>query len=105
MQTHYRQGDVLIVKASKAPADVKPVKREGGRVILAHGKLTGHAHAIADAHASMRATEQGRTFLTIIDDTAHLRHEEHSTIPLAPGLYRTVRQTEYSPEELRNVAD
>lgn len=105
MKTHYRQGDVLIVAVAKLPNDMTPVDREAGRVILAHGELTGHSHAISDKHASLRATEAGRTFLTILDNPASLGHEEHSTVTIPPGLYRTVRQTEYSPQELRNVAD
>jgi len=105
MNTHYRQGDVLIIATDAAPKDTKPTARESGRVILAHGELTGHAHAIADKPASMRETAQGRRFLSVKDAPVHLRHEEHATIALPPGLYQVARQTEYSPEELRNVAD
>ena len=32
-------------------------------------------------------------------------HEEHSTIKLPPGNFEIVQQKEYSPEEIRNVAD
>ncbi len=103
-QTIYRQGDVIMIRVDKMPSGLTEVQRESGRVILAHGELTGHAHAIADAHASLRTTAEGRTFL-IVDEIVELRHEEHSAVALPPGVYQTVRQTEYAPEALRNVAD
>lgn len=103
--TTYRQGDVLITRVTKLPADLKPVDREGGRIILAHGELTGHAHAIIDQHATLRQTAAGQLFLEILESAASLKHEEHSTVKLPPGLYRVARQVEYSPAALRNVAD
>lgn len=103
---HYRQGDVLTIKINAIPADARPVAREGGRVVLAHGELTGHAHAIADKDATLKSTEAGRMFLEITGtELAELVHEEHKTIPHEIGKYRVVRQTEYSPAALRNVAD
>ena len=42
----FRQGDVLIIPVAKLPDCLEPMKRERGRVILAHGEVTGHAHAI-----------------------------------------------------------
>jgi hypothetical protein len=45
-------------------------------------------------------------FLTVsADGPAALAHDEHATIMLPPGNYRIVRQREYSPEEIRDVAD
>lgn len=106
---HYRQGDVLIERIAKLPAKLTPVAREGGRVILAHGEVTGHAHAIKDKHAELFAPEgenkEGVTFLEIRDAVAALKHDEHATINLAPGAYKITRQREYSPEEIRRVAD
>lgn len=102
---HYRQGDVLIVKVDALPADLKTQDRENGRVILAHGERTGHAHAIHDKQATLLKGADGRVFLSIVDETADLVHEEHSTIHIEPGDYGVIIQTEYSPEELRNVAD
>ena len=42
----YRQGDVMIREVSSLPANAKAVKNRG-RIVLAHGEVTGHAHAIA----------------------------------------------------------
>ena len=44
---HVRQGDVLALGVEAIPEDAKPVTRDRGRVILAYGEVTGHAHAIA----------------------------------------------------------
>lgn len=106
-QTHYRQGDVLIERISSLPKNRKPVAREHGKVILAHGEVTGHAHAIADNHVAQTASADhpGVTFLEVSEAMAALKHEEHATIELPPGEYRVTRQREYSPEEIRNVAD
>ncbi|MGH9523996.1 MAG: hypothetical protein ACRD3E_15850 [Terriglobales bacterium] len=38
-------------------------------------------------------------------DGVRIVHEEHAPIVLPPGDYEIVRQREYSPEEIRNVAD
>ncbi len=106
MITHYRQGDVLIQRIAKLPAGLKPVAREHGRIVLAHGEVTGHAHAIAEPEADLYAGDAaGVTYLEVRAAMAALQHEEHSTINLGPGAYRVIRQREYSPEAIRNVAD
>lgn len=101
----YRQGDVLVVPVNQIPAECRKVPRERGRVILAHGEVTGHAHAIKDRAATLyEETSTGDRFL-VLEADGSLTHEEHATIPLSAGSYRVVRQREYSPEEIRNVAD
>lgn len=110
----FRQGDVLIIPLAghAPPAHAKPLAREGGRVVLAHGEVTGHAHAIGSPRAALfrddgsNGGSNGRTLLQVIGaDAVQLSHEEHGTIALDPGLYEVRRQREYSPEEIRNVAD
>lgn len=104
---HYRQGDVLIERIGPMPANLVKVDREAGKIILAHGEVTGHAHAITDRHADLFTAEDrpAVTYLEIRDAMASLQHEEHSTINLPPGNYVVTRQREYSPEAIRNVAD
>jgi hypothetical protein len=103
----YRQGDVLIVPVDSVPGTLDPIEREGGRIILAHGEVTGHAHAIkAESAALFRDPKLMAVFLTVgADGAVALEHEEHDTIRLPPGNYQVIRQREYSPEEIRNVAD
>lgn len=104
---HFRQGDVLIERVGSLPAKLTKIAREGGRVILAHGEVTGHAHAITDEHVDLfsSAADAGVTFLEVREAVAALKHDEHSTIALPPGNYRVTRQREYTPEAIRNVAD
>ena len=102
----YRQGDVLIVPVKSLPKNLDPVDREQGRVVLAQGEVTGHAHAIKDRNAALfRDPKLAAIFMHVSDDPVALEHEEHATITIPPGNYRVIRQREYSPEAIRNVAD
>lgn len=111
----YRQGDVLLVAIDHVPDGLTQLKRECGKTVLAHGEATGHHHAIADERAELLAPD-GSAFVTVDEaaelyllvhgtDTVDLVHQEHATIPIAPGAYRVVRQREYQPEQIRRVAD
>ncbi len=103
----FRQGDVLIVPITAMPEKLMPVAREGGRVILAHGELTGHAHAIKDERAALfRDPKLAAVFMRVSGDApVALEHDEHDTIHLPAGDYQIIRQREYSPRAIRNVAD
>ncbi len=102
---HYRQGDVLITRVAAIPSAAVAVDLEGGRIVLAHGEVTGHAHAIADVdRVTMFEVDAGIRYLDVQMES-HLRHEEHAPIALPPGKYRVTRQREYTPEAIRNVAD
>lgn len=105
----FRQGDVLIVATDRVPKGLKPVPREQGRIVLAHGEVTGHAHAIdaPEAEAQFLAAdleEVNRRFLRVEAEVAVV-HEEHDTITLPPGDYEVRRQREYAPEAPQWVAD
>ena len=103
----YRQGNVLIEGIPSLPKKLVKVARESGRLILAHGEVTGHAHAISARNADLySAVDAGDvTFLEIRESMVALQHDEHATICLPPGSYIVRRQREYSPEEIRRVAD
>lgn len=104
----YRQGDVYLRRVDNIPDGLVLVPRDNGRIVLAYGEVTGHAHAILDNAATLFAPsdldEMAARFLRVENEVA-LEHEEHSTIVLAPGIYEVRRQREYSPSALRNVAD
>lgn len=99
----YRQGDVVAIKVESKEAG-QAVKRDNGRVVLAYGEISGHCHAILDKSAVMTETKEGKRFLDA-PDGATLTHEEHGTVILPSGVYEIKRQQEYTPEEIRNVAD
>lgn len=108
----YRQGDVLLVPIQTTSRG-KSV-HENGRIILAHGEATGHAHEIEMAQNGSVVLEQitdqndslfGARLLRIEGRTAILKHQEHAPIRIKPGTYKVVRQREYSPTSIRTVAD
>jgi hypothetical protein len=99
----YRQGDVLLIRDDTADGK-EEIPRDRGRVVLAYGEVTGHAHAIRNPNVCQLRNE-GHTVLVVADAMALLEHEEHATIELPAGKYRVTIQQEYTPEEYRNVAD
>ena len=102
----FRQGDVLIVPVDEVPDRTKPIARERGRLVLAHGEATGHAHVV-EGEATFMASdleEMERRFLHV-EQEAQVVHDEHDAVTLPPGDYEVVRQREYAPEAPRYVAD
>lgn len=148
----YRQGDVLIIPIAELPPGLKPVAKEQGRVVLAHGEVTGHAHTIRDRNVNgFRDPKLNRLFLNIVGDHtgplagelieegddwflaqtslrekpvkfakhhasindgeikcgpfALVDHDEHHPYAVPDGNGLVMRQREYTPEAIRNVAD
>ena len=105
--------------------------REAGRIILAHGEVTGHAHevVVVDAETDREIPpadffeEPGGRRVLLVTRPCVLQHQEHGLIALDPdtpvqvrqgdvllnpigaGVWEVIRQREYSPEAIRNVAD
>jgi len=110
-----RQGDVFIQRLSdsaEVPSTAKPVPEDAGRVVLAYGEVTGHAHAFAGSSRVnlFREDDNGSgvsppAYLVIEGLPQSLRHEEHAPVELPAGKYKVTIQREYSPEAIRNVAD
>ncbi|MGL4575981.1 MAG: hypothetical protein ACRCV9_14445 [Burkholderiaceae bacterium] len=129
-----RQGDVLLRGVPALPAGCTKIEPENGtRFVLAHGEVTGHAHAIyeftaedkADQDAS-RAAEigsaavarisamriaqmwtcpQGECYLEVTRPT-QMRHEEHSAPTIPVGVYHCPIQVQDTVGSgLRRVAD
>lgn len=113
----YRHGDVIIKSINEEiPANAKPSRDpQDGRMILAYGEVTGHAHAVVgDAdllEVPQEMVERGiseiEKYLEVHSDGAQVVHEEHATIELPPGRYAIVRQREYTSADMapRYVAD
>jgi hypothetical protein len=99
-----RQGDVLIVQAKETQGAEIPERN--GRVVLAYGEVTGHAHAFYEQGASLfEGAPQKTPHLRLVEMRA-LKHEEHSPIDIPPGIYDLPMQTEWSDDlEPRRVAD
>lgn len=110
-QRQVRQGDVYLRPTTQKPSAKAKRVTDNGRVILAYGEVTGHAHEVIgvdndDAVPAMELfLEPDGTRILVVKRDALLRHEEHGRIDLAPGGYRVIQQREYHPEAIRNVAD
>ena len=102
----FRQGDVGL-KATALPngSTRKEVK---GRLVLAWGEVTGHAHAFDVATVEAGNVEcyekDGKTYLRVVNPS-DLKHEEHAPHTIPPGDYEVFIQREYTPEAIRNVLD
>jgi hypothetical protein len=108
----FRQGDVLIVPVAESAVPPHIVAADGGprdargRLVLALGEVTGHAHAVTGPGRLIRepGDESGPMYLHL-PDGGRVVHEEHAAIPLPKGWFRVVRQREYLPGAVRVVAD
>jgi hypothetical protein len=119
-----RQGDVLLAQVAKLPEGCKP-ESSGSRLVLAHGEVTGHAHAIYDhlpsiapgaaaeiaeaaiarAKARIMVAPSGDRFLEVTESVT-LKHEEHTAHEIPPGIYELPVQMEYTAADVtRQVAD
>jgi hypothetical protein len=107
----YRQGDILIrqVPEDAVPATVRDLPRaprDGrGRLILALGEATGHAHAVVGPGVLHCDPEPLAPDHLHLPSGGRVVHEEHAAISLPAGWYRVVRQREYFPGAVRVVAD
>ena len=100
----FRQGDVFVMAVERVE-NLQPVDREGGRIVLAHGEVTGHAHAIASSDAMLLMDAKTLDRYLDVKAPVTLDHEEHSRIELPSGFYRVAQQREYRPEGIRKVLD
>lgn len=102
------QGDLTLERLDSLPEGLEPVAAKDGLHVLQHSE-TGHHHVVDAQHAKLFTA--GDAFVAFLEVTQearvqHLRgHDTHKTIVLPPGKFRVFRQTEYTPEGLRPVAD
>jgi hypothetical protein len=100
----YRQGDVLIKPISGMPDGLKLVPLDRGRVVLAYGEVTGHAHAVVGEVELLASDleEMEQRFLRV-EAEAQVVHEEHGTITLPPGDYEVLGQREYTSADMEPI--
>lgn len=98
---HARQGDVLLKRVAKLPADAEKVP--GG--VIRQGTATGHAHRFAKG-VQLHRTKGGVTYAEVLGKAADLVHEEHATIRfVGPAVYQHIQQREFDGEAERAVMD
>lgn len=105
-----RQGDVLLVyvdSPESAPAQIEA----GQRMILAHGEVTGHTHALVLDAAVVKAPTKpvydaaAERYIQLYT-SGKLSHEEHEAAFLKAGKYEIGVQVEAGPDNMiRRVAD
>jgi hypothetical protein len=108
MKNVFRQGDVLLIAVDEIPAAAKKQKPKGKKVILALGEATGHHHRfefLDTSHNVKLYVADGGARYVHVKAAAELLHEEHSTVNVPAGKYLLPSQVEYTPAELRRVAD
>lgn len=94
-----RQGDVYLIKVDSLPEGL--VKRNDN--VLVEGETTGHKHRLKTQTLSVY--EDGEDMFVDLSKATELVHEEHLPIKVEPGVWKVVRQREYSPSENRRVLD
>jgi len=102
-----RQGDVLIHPIGAARR-AGPRPSENGRVVLAHGEVTGHSHDVENGDVATQYEHDEFAGTTVLDVTAPtvVVHQEHSPVPLAERAYEVRRAEEWTDsDEPRQVAD
>lgn len=103
-----RQGDVALVSVRAIPKDAieQPVK--GKKLILALGEATGHHHRFEfldqTQNIKLYVAAGGVRYIDV-SVPSDLLHEEHSTARVPAGKWLLPQQVEYTPAELRRVAD
>lgn len=105
----YRQGDVFLEEVSDLPDSIRRLDhRKTYDIILAYGEVTGHAHRIGmteDVFFFEDLNDKNQNFLKVDNNPVYLRHEEHETIEIPPGLYVVRRQREYVPGGVPRVVE
>ena len=102
----YRHGDVLLVMIDALPKLVEFI--EVGNKVLAEGEATNHFHRlIMDTNARVIVDPPNENMYVTVPRgvPAILTHEEHGDIELGKGVYKVIRQTEYTPQGVRQVSD
>jgi len=101
----YRQGDILFIKHGDTPSGEVVPRDAHNRIVVAEGEATGHAHAIHEETATLyRDNALNRTWV-VVDESAHVVHEEHDTVTLDSGTWLVVYQRQYVRGQVRRVLD
>jgi hypothetical protein len=100
------------VRVSRIPDDAVPVPLDDGRLVVAYGEATGHAHVVEADGGTASLLAAGRDRFLRLETSAYLRHlgpdgtqADHDPILLATGLYRQVPQVEYVGDSGRVIVD
>lgn len=95
-------GDVHVITVDKIPKDAV----ETDETVLEYGEVTGHAHRMHGDGFRLYKKPDGTKFLRVVQPS-DLKHEEHDTRTIPPGIYeiRRTRETDHMEGITRLVAD
>ena len=101
-----QQGDVIGHKVDKIPATARRVQPVGGRLIVAEGEATGHAHAIQATPDVALFECDGKMYLDVAEPAIQT-HEEHAAVTWGRGVWEigTVREKDWFEDVVRPVID
>jgi hypothetical protein len=103
-----RQGDVALVSVRAIPKDAIEQPIKGKKLVLALGEATGHHHRFEfldqTQNIKLYVAAGGARYIDV-SMPSDLLHEEHSTARVPAGKWLLPQQVEYTPAELRRVAD
>jgi hypothetical protein len=94
---------ILALSASHG-AVAGELARQRGETPAAADEIADAAIARAKTKARLWRAPNGERFLEV-NENVTLQHEEHTQHTLPPGIYHLPTQVEYTPAELRRVAD
>ena len=97
----YQQGDVVLLKITKAPEGTK--KKDN---VIQEGEHTGHAHRITEGIGSIFMSG-GQMYVRAGKEGATITHEEHLPVTIEEGDYevRIVRQKDPFTKLVSRVID
>lgn len=94
----FTSGDFDLTGAVEVPRDAQ------GRLVLALGEVTGHAHVVLAEYVKMLKTNDG--VYLVSDLPFEIVHDEHAPIPMSAGTHLVHRQREWTDaDEPRLIAD
>ncbi len=120
-----RQGDVFLERV-EAPAVGKEIARDAqGRIVLAHGEATGHAHVVRHPRAKLLELAEDHTKdgdaawanvlgilrlagtkgAALVHDCPGQVKPDHDPIHAPAGDYAVIQQVTYTPEAIVTVQD
>lgn len=101
-----RQGDIVLSPAGNIDLSAgRTIPRSKGRIVLALGERTGHAHVIEASERDVEFIEiAGKRYINVLAPTK-IQHEEHAWLDVPPGIYEVRVQRVYTPQAIQNVAD
>lgn len=94
---HIQHGDVILTRLDTLPKGGVAIPPRNGKLVLAEGEHTGHAHTIdvAETETDAELIQLGERMLLKLEARATLTHQEHKSIVLEPGVYEVGRVREY----------